>query len=108
MFEVGKEFFVFVYAILSGMFLMLLYQFLQLLRCLIFHKLWIVNLEDIAFWIFTSFYLFLQMYKTTNGSIRWFFALGIVLGVGIAWYSFNLISKYIRTHKHIAKEMKKR
>lgn len=103
MFEVGREFFIFIYAVLTGMFLMLSYEFLQFVRCLIPHKLWIVNLEDILFWLYTSLYLFRQMYRTTNGSIRWFFVIGIFLGTGIAWYFCYRGRRYFRGKKNLEK-----
>lgn len=109
MFEIGKEFFVFIYAVLSGVFVMLSYQFLQLFRCLISHKLWVINVEDIAFWLLTSIYLFRQMYVTTNGSVRWFFVIGIFLGVGIVGYIYLKGKRiYRRIKKDLEKENKKR
>ncbi len=103
MFEVGREFFIFIYAVLAGMFLMLSYKFLQLMRCLIPHKPQIVNMEDLLFWVFTSFYLFQKMYRTTNGSVRWFFVIGIILGAEIIWYCCFKGRRHIRDKINLEK-----
>ncbi len=109
MFGIGKEFFVFIYAILSGMFVMLSYQLLYLFRYLISHKKWMIDVEDMVFWLLTAVYLFRQMYVATNGNIRCFFVIGIFLGVGIIWeICFKGKQIYLKVKKKLEKENRKR
>lgn len=109
MFGIGKEFFVFIYAILSGMFVMLSYQVICLFRCLISHRKWMIDVEDMAFWLLAAVYLFRQMYVTTNGNIRCFFAIGIFLGVGMIWgICFKVKRIYLKVTKKLEKENRKR
>ena len=91
---IGREAAVFLYAGLSGMALLLVYQVLTCLRQVIRHSSLAVGVEDFIFWIGTSVYLFRQMYKTTYGSVRWFFILGVAAGV-LAEYSCAILLKKI-------------
>lgn len=93
-FGIGKEAAFFLYAGLSGVALLLVYQALSCLRKVIRHSSLAVGIEDFIYWIGTSVYLFRQMYKTTYGSIRWLFVLGVAVGV-LAEYSCVILLKKI-------------
>ncbi len=80
MLGIGEETNIFLYAVLTGIVTFLVYQILILFRKLIRHHIAAVNAEDLLYWIGISIYIFCQMYRTTYGSIRWFFVLGVVLG----------------------------
>lgn len=101
-------------AILSGGIVRIWYQCLICFRYVIKHKLIAIEIEDLLFWIGTAFYLFVQIYHTSNGSIRWYFVLGIVLGVLISTIFCKKIEKSLKkiynlqTGEHIAKSRKKR
>ena len=75
---IGKEAAIFLYAFLTGSILFWMYQILVWIRKLIAHKSWVINLEDLLFWLGVSAYLFSQIYRTTYCEIRWYFLLGIV------------------------------
>lgn len=81
----------FLEAVLSGMTLYCVYTCIRLLRRIIHHTLSAIAAEDFLFWIGMALYLFVQIYHTSNGSIRWYFVLGVVLG-GIF---FHQMSKFI-------------
>lgn len=84
MLGIEKEAFIFLYAVLSGTVVWLCYQVLSAGRRLVRHSIVFLNLEDFFYWVGVSVYLFLQMYKTTYGSIRWPFILGVVCGAILA------------------------
>ena len=109
MLGIGTEAEIFLYAGLSGAVVFLSYRILVLVRKLIPHGSPEVGLEDLVFWLAASGYLFRQMYVTTYGSIRWFFALGVVCGVFLA-YSAGILAKkiYVRTKKSLEKFRKNR
>lgn len=75
----------FVQAVLSGMIVYWGYFCIRKLRRIIPHNLIAVSIEDGMFWLITAVYLFVQIYHTSNGSIRWYFVLGIVFGAGLMW-----------------------
>lgn len=85
MLGIGTEAVIFFYAWLSGCIIFIVYQVLIQIRKLIRHSIKMVNLEDFLFWIGVGIYLFRQMYRTTHGTIRWFFVLGVILGSLSAW-----------------------
>lgn len=99
---IKKELFVFLQAVLAGNLVYLTYCALRIFRRIVRHNLFCVSLEDALFWIATGFYLFTQIYQTSNGSIRWYFVLGVLVG-GIVTH--NIILKI--TQKHIDKKQKK-
>lgn len=80
MLGIGEEFAVFIHAILTGIFVTAVYFSLRMLRRIFSHALWIINLEDAVFWGFTAIYMFVQIYHTSDGNIRWYFVLGVVFG----------------------------
>ena len=85
MLGIRTEAVIFFYAWLSGCILFIVYQILIQIRKLIRHSIRMVNLEDFCFWAGSGIYLFRQMYRTTHGTIRWFFILGVLLGSVSAW-----------------------
>ena len=76
-----------------------------------------IEIEDFLFWIFSALFLFVQIYHTTSGSIRWHFVLGVVFGAVISsfalWKAEKVYKKiYTRNQKKsfrfLAKKNKKR
>lgn len=55
-----------------------------------------IEIEDLIFWIGTAIYLFVQIYHTSNGSIRWYFALGVVSGVLFATIFLRKMKKMLK------------
>lgn len=109
MLGIGKEAVIFLYAGLSGIVILFSYQILRLLRRFISHHIIVINLEDLFYWIGVSVYLFRQMYMTTYGSIRWFFILGIVCGIGFANFILSLAKKIFgKIKKSLEKKGKSR
>lgn len=90
-------------AFLSGVFLCAVYQLIVTIRQMVKHRGWLINLEDICYWIFAMVYLFVQNYNTNNGAIRGYYILGIVVGVVTSWKSFQYFSvlwkKFIQHRK---------
>lgn len=86
MLGIGSEAAVFLCAVLTGIVVFLCYQILGLLRKLFRHSLLAVNLEDFLYWLVVSAYIYSRMYRTTYGSVRWFFVLGAVCGAAGAYF----------------------
>ena len=99
---IGKELSVFIQAILAGNVVCLVYYSLRILRRIVKHNLLMVSIEDAIFWIWTAIHLFLRIYRASEGSIRWYFVVGVFLG-GIVTYC--LMEKIIK--KYVAKSRKK-
>lgn len=71
---------IFLISVISGVTLRLVYQSIACLRQMIKHSMLIIGIEDLIFWIGAGLYVFVQIYHTSNGSVRWYFVLGIVSG----------------------------
>ena len=71
MMEVKEELIIFLLAVVSGGIVRLSYRFLHCVRQIVRHNLLAIEIEDFLFWIFSALFLFVQIYHTTSGSIRW-------------------------------------
>ena len=99
---IGKELSVFLQAVLAGNIIYLVYSVIRVVRRLWKHNLFFVSLEDLIFWIGTGIYLFVRIYQTSDGIIRWYFVIGVLLGGIVTHFIIFQISK-----KYIAKRRKK-
>ena len=117
MMEVKEELIIFLLAVVSGGIVRLSYRFLHCVRQIVRHNLLAIEIEDFLFWIFSAMFLFVQIYHTTSGSIRWHFVLGVVFGAVISsfalWKAEKVYKKiYTRNQKKsfrfLAKKNKKR
>lgn len=78
---IREEVMVFLVAVVSGAIVRLAYQCIRCFRRIVEHDLAAVSLEDMIFWLGSAVYMFVQIYHTSDGSIRWYFILGVALGV---------------------------
>ena len=100
MLGIEKEVSIFLSACLLGNAVSLIYCALCVFRRIIKHTLFWVSLEDFAFWIGTGLYVFTEMYRTCNGSIRWYFVLGVLAGGGVTIrFAQKLVKKVIDKRK---------
>mgnify|MGYP001218663252 CR=1 FL=1 len=84
---ITKELFIFLSAILSGAIVRLVYRCISCLRNVIHHTHWIIELEDLAYWVGTAIFLFVQIYYTSSGSVRWYFVLGWAWSISYVGFS---------------------
>ena len=106
MMEVKEELIIFLLAVVSGGIVRLSYRFLHCVRQIVRHNLLAIEIEDFLFWIFSALFLFVQIYHTTSGSIRWHFVLGVVFGTVISsfalWKAEKVYKKiYTRNQKNL-------
>lgn len=98
MMGIEKEMLIFLTAFLTGLFLRVAYRCLECLRDLVKHSMLAVGLEDLFYWIFAELYVFVQIYHTSSGSIRWYYVLGIVVGA-------SLMSRFFRKLQKLCKKI---
>lgn len=100
MMGIEQEFYVFLRACLAGNFLVLVYEMLRVCRRIVIHRWWILSAEDFFFWIFSAIFLFSEMYHTSNGSVRLYFILGVVLGAFLTIIAVKILQKkWLRIQK---------
>ena len=76
MIGIEKELLIFLTAFSSGLFLRGTYRCLECFRDIVKHSFLAVGIEDLFYWIFVEMYLFVQIYHTSSGSVRWYYILG--------------------------------
>ena len=80
MLQIRGELVIFLVSVVTGIMLRLVYRSISIFRQLVEHSLLIIGIEDIFFWLGAALYVFVQIYHTSDGSIRWYFILGLVFG----------------------------
>lgn len=90
---IEKELSVFLQAVLAGNIVYLAYCVLCVFRRIVKHNLFWVSFEDALFWIATGLYLFLEIYKASNGTIRWYFVLGVLTG---GLFTHQIVTKVLK------------
>ena len=85
MMGIREEMMVFLAAVVSGGIVRLIYQCIRCFRRIVSHTLAAIGAEDLIFWLGSAVYMFVQIYHTSDGSIRWYFILGVGLGVILMW-----------------------
>ena len=99
---IDEELSVFIQALLAGNLVCLVYEAIRIFRRILRHNLFWISVEDLIFWLGTAMYLFIKIYQTSNGIIRWYFALGALVGGSITYWILEKIAK-----KYLAKRRKK-
>ena len=102
MLGIKNELLVFLCACLTGVTVRAGYGILTFFRKMIIHSNLAKGIEDLFYWILMSIYIFTRMYATTYGSIRWYFLLGLVLGISIMQ---KIISYGEKVHKKTKKNL---
>lgn len=75
----------FLHCVLSGMLLIFLYDVIRVFRRVAGHSLFFIALEDLCYWVFCGFSLFLMLYRENDGMVRGY-AIGAV-AAGMLLYS---------------------
>lgn len=93
---IGREAAIFAEALLAGFFVWGVYTVLRIFRRIVRHGIGLIALEDGFYWIFVSIFLFMEMYRTCDGSIRWYFVLGVAAGAAIGAWTASLLGRGCR------------
>ena len=93
-----EELLIFLNAVVTGVIICLFYRCITKLREILIHSSWMMGIEDLIFWIFTAIYIFVQIYQTSSGVIRWYFILGVVVG---AIFAKKILGKIEKQNKKI-------
>ena len=76
---------------LVGIFLAASYDVLRILRAVIPHSTFLVNLEDLFYWIYVAVVVFVQLYEKNDGRLRAYVFGGLLAGMLIYAFSFGRI-----------------
>ncbi len=90
-----REWYFMLYSVLTGIVFAYLYDHIRLFRRLMKHKRWLVDAEDILYWMFCFFASFSLLYYGNNGVVRFFAVLGAALGMFL--YSKTIGRIYVKS-----------
>lgn len=76
-------------ALLNGLILGILYDFLKVFRIYFVHNKILINIEDCIFWIFMAISIFLLLLYQNDGQIRLFYLIGIFFSFTIYTLLFS-------------------
>lgn len=76
-------------SILWGAIILLAYDVLRIIRRIIKHNSFVLAIQDILFWAFTSVFIFAMIYTENNGIIRGFSVMGVTIGMVLYHYIFS-------------------
>lgn len=109
MLEIDMELHIFLSAVWTGTVVFNVFMVLGLAEATFRFNKFLICLVDGCYWLWTSWYVFVQIFRATNGVIRWYFILGIVVGIWsthMIWYSAKKVVKLIE--KKLANKYKKK
>lgn len=84
----------FLLSVLNGLFLGVIYDCIRVFRRIIKHSHWVVNVEDLIYWLIGSLIIFIDIFNNNDGTLRGFLYVGVFLGLILY---FLLISKWMLT-----------
>ncbi len=87
--QISEQCLTFLYAIILGFCLGLLYEILRFLRLCFFHRAWLIAIEDFFFCMTCTFFIILLCYVYAEGVIRWFTLVGCLLGTLAYFFSLG-------------------
>ena len=68
-------------SLMTGGWLMLVYDLLRVLRLMIKHSSVVRGLEDFLFWIYAGVITFILLYEQNDGGLRLYVIVGVFLGM---------------------------
>ena len=65
----------------TGIYITFVYDLFRILRQVFVHNGFFISVEDLCFWIYTTYTVFVVLQTSGNGSLRWFAVLGAFFGM---------------------------
>lgn len=69
------------HSFLLGILITVLYDILRILRRIVPHNVLAVSVEDFLYWVACSLFIFLELIRENNGTLRWFAVAGAMAGM---------------------------
>ena len=88
----GNQTYLFIVFTIVGIIIGILFDIFRILRKSFKTKDIVTYIEDVLFWILTGIIILFSMYKFSNGELRFFMIIGIIMGTLMYMISF---SKYV-------------
>ena len=79
--QIRGEVVLFLHSMAAGVFLLVLYDIIRIVRRVIPHRGLFVAAEDLLYWLFHALFLFYLMYRENSGAVRGYLIAGVLLGM---------------------------
>ncbi len=98
--DIGKQADLFLISFYFGIFTALLFDIFRVLRKTFAHKNFLVQIEDLLFWLIVTFLFYYIFLHRNNGEIRFYLLLGFLLGfllflLTISKFFIKYLSKFV-------------
>ena len=80
MVTINQQAFLFLTCVKTGIIMGVIYDLVRVLRKIIYHPNWLVQIEDLLYWVACGCFAFIMIYWRNYGQIRGFVFLGILIG----------------------------
>lgn len=87
---IGWEAHFWLYSVVLGAALLLLYDLIRIVRRVFPHKLLAVSMEDFLYWMVSGCFMFRMLYQFNYGIIRWFAVMGMLVGMFLYHITISL------------------
>ena len=89
------EWYFLLYSIITGVGFAYIYDNIRLFRRIFKHKRWLVDIEDILYWVVCFFVSFYLLYYGNHGVVRFFAVIGA--GTGMYLYAKTIGKLYVKS-----------
>lgn len=91
----------FAWAVLRGVFILVIYDVLRIFRRIVPHGVFWISLEDILYWLLTALLIFELLYRENDGAVRAYALIAIAIGMlfyhqTVSSYLVEWISKFLK------------
>lgn len=97
MVTINEQAFLFLTCVQTGIIMGMLYDFIRIVRKIIHHPNWIVQIEDLLYWITCGCFAFIMVYWENYGQIRVFVFIGILIGAVLYFSTASILFMKVAT-----------
>ena len=110
MITINEQVILFLICVKTGIMMGIFYDFVRVFRKIINHPNWVVQVEDLLYWIACGGFAFSMIYWRNYGQIRGFVFLGMIIGITLYFctvsiFVMEIATKVIRIAKNITNQM---
>lgn len=91
MITISDQVFLFLTCVQTGIIMGMLYDLIRIFRKIIHHPNWMVQIEDLLYWLTCGCFAFIMLYWENYGQIRVFVFAGILIGSVLYFLTFSII-----------------
>ena len=97
MVTINEQAFLFLTCVQTGIIMGMLYDLIRILRKIIHHPNWLVQIEDLLYWITCGCFAFIMVYWENYGQIRVFIFIGILIGAILYFCTASILFMKVAT-----------